>query len=731
MTTTLGVGSLGQHPLAGQWERAAPSAVVTSPDGAVTSSTATLAFTYSSPVSRAQYSYRYQVRTQDGSTILYDSGTVVSASTSGISIPFLLSDGSSYQIWVQVSDVYDTGDWGTATFSADLADVSDYPDNTQVGSVYEIGINGTGYMLADVPERPYRRSAGVLDPPRFATSETPFSEAVERYTMIGQADWSGGAGQQYLDRERSVGTRYWDSEGINPFDEGLRLVPNVTQTITDTYAIQYAVVAGGRVYVTTALGELSHLDAPGSPSAFTITGAAEVDDMTSDGTYWYYADGANVFRNNSAADPAGAWSTINAYKIEWASDRIAVAYDSSGDAKFSTLADDGTEEVVGGRATHENATITAITSGSGFTFYAVQRSSGCTIMAWQNGSTDAPFVSLVLPAGQSVSALGFYLGNVFIRATEVHASKTNAIIYRAVPVEGRLTAERVVELDDAAIDHSVGDFSGDDRFVYFSWRAMADSGTESGIGCIDLSTGGYAKWMHVEGAGTVNGAVRSIVQWDGITAFTIDGVGLQYEGTDTVASGFVETSISDLASGLDKVVDDIRVTFDPLPSGGDVTVEITVDGGSSYTSVGDATTAGLKLGEWDVATRAGSVGLRITLGQGTLEESPVVRTIQTRVHTLSLSDQILTLPVNCSDRVAGLNGSDLPYRTTGMQRARVLEALLGSRCRLQDIDWPVTRSAQIWEVVGAEYIGRNHTFDQHKNRQVQSGVCVLTLRRGL
>lgn len=733
MSTTLGVGALGVYPLAGTWARAAPSATITAPGATVTSTTTTFSFTYSSPVSRTQYSYQAQIRTQDGSTVLFDTGTVVSASTSGLPLSYLLSDGSTYQLWVRVSDAFDTGDWTTTTFTAQLADVNSYPDNTQVGSVYEIAINGDGYMLANHPERPYRRSAGVLDPPRFATGETPFSEAVERYTLIGKSDWSSGAGQKFADRPSSVSTRFWESEGINPFNEdrSLTLLQACETELADTYTLPHAVVAGNALYVCTADGEIKSIADPGdAATTFTITGSAQVDDMTSDGTYWYYADGANIFRNNSAADPVTAWSTLNAYKIDWASDRIAIAYDSSGDAVFSTLADDGTEEVTSGRATHANATITDITSGAGFTFYAVQRNSGCTIMAWQNGSTDAPFVSLVLPAGQSVSALGFYLGNVFIRATEIQDGKTNAIIYRAVPVEGRLTAERVLEIEDAATDHSIGDFSGDDRFVYFSWKAMS-SGGRSGIGCIDLSTGGYATWFYAD-SDSATGDVLSIVQWDGLTAFTVAGYGTVLETSDYLASGTLKASHHDLGTSLVKIVDDISIIMDPLASNCGLSARYSTDGGGSYTSTGDAvSTAGTKTVTWTLSDRVNVVGLEITLTTSDGASTPVVRTTTIRVHPLSLSDQILTLPVNCSNRVAGLNGHDLPYKTTGMQRARSLESLLGSRVRLQDVDWPVTQTAQIWEVVGAEYIESNHTFSQNKNRQVQSGVCVMTLRRGL
>jgi hypothetical protein len=726
--TALGTLALGVGALAGTWTRNPPTVTVTSPIGSVATETATVTWSYSSTVPRAQSHYQVQYRSTDDVTVLYDSSVQAGAGTS-LAVPYLLSSGSNYRVWVRAYDGSDWSDWATASFLADLPGVADYPDETAVGSIYEIAINGTGYMLADTPERPYDRQVGVLDPPRFATGSTPFNEAIERYNFVGQVDWTGGAGQDRLDRPRSDEARFDESEGVNPFEDGkLQLLPASETELADAYATPLAVVASEILFITTADGELSAIDDPGdTPTVFSITGAAAPLDMTSDGTYWYYADGANVFRNSSAADPGTAWSTLNAYLVEWCSDRIAVAYtNGSSEAVLSTLAPDATEEVASGRFQfNPGSTIKAITAGDGYIWFAVERSGISSIFAWKLGSDESYFTALTLPAGQKVTALGFYLGNVLVRATE--PGTTKAYIYRAVPAEGRLTAEVIVELDDTGVDHGTGAFGGDDRYVLFSWKAMT-SGGRSGLGAIDLSTGGWVKWIYAD-SDSATGNVLSIVQWEGRTAFTVAGYGTVLEGTTPLSSGWLKTSISDLGSALTKALDEIKVILDPLPSGGSVALEYTLDEGSSFTSAGtSASTAGTKSASWDVVTQAPSIGLKVTLGASAT--SPVVRATQIKLHALPISDQILVVPINGARELTGLNGQVLPPAPSGQARARVLESLAGSRVRLQDVDWPVTQTASIWEVVGVRTVSVG-TWNQRLGRREESPVVTLTLRRSL
>lgn len=728
MTTAIGVSYLGGEGLGSSWERADPTVVVTAPIGTINDTQPTVTWTYTSPISRAQYSFQIQIRDQDGTTVLYDTFNIVSSGTS-YTVPFLLSGGSRYQVWLRASDQFDRSAWATANFDSDLSDVGDYPINRAVGSVYEIGINGEGFMLMDDPERPVTRRSTILEPDRLATSETPFAEAIDRYSFIGASDWSGGAGQRWRNRPDSDPTRFFDSEGVNPFDEdGLHLLNSMSLSQADTYTKPYTVVASGNVFTASADGELTSQTTPGgTETTFTITGGGAPSDMASDGTHWYYTDGFDIFRNSTAADPVTAWSTWNADRIEWIVDRLFASGVDAGNAIVTTFDESGVEEVAGGRFIFPDAPdIPSMAGGDGYAWFVVNRTDSSQIHYWQLGSADTyPAVGLTLPQGQKAQSIGFYLGSLFVFAVEeLDAGGYRAIIYQCAAQEGRLLPNRVADFELTNAPTEPG-FAGDDRFVVFSWSEMGTTTFYSGVGAIDLSTGGYAKWVS---SGATGEAFRP-VWWNGKIGIPIAGSGLWVEDESPISSGWLESSISDLGSSLSKVVDRYRVSFPPLPGGGTVGLEYTRDSATSFVSVGeDADVAGLTEYSWDLPARVNSIGYRVTLGATTV--SPSLSFVQIQLHPLAIREEILQLPVNCSDRVTGLNGQIIRYSRTGIERVRVLEAMVGNRVKVQDTDWPSTGKALIWEVIDVE-TRLNGFFDRSANRRVETGMSVVTLRRGL
>lgn len=744
--SALGTIRLGSSALGGGFLRVPPTVSITAPTGSILSTPVTVTWSYSSPAARVQYSYRVRLLSQDGTITLFDSATVLGTATSH-SLSYSLSSGSTYQIWVTCSDGIDAST-AEQTFTFDGGVADDVELERSVGTVYEVGINGTGYMLADHPDRQdlrYERRIVPLDSPRLATSDTPFSQAIDRYTLASGIDWSDGAGQLAFDREFSSTKAFRRADGIDPFSEpgSLRLVPEGALHHSDNHGNPLAVVAGDKLYVVSSTGELSAYDSPADMTAttFTITGAGAVYDMTSDGVYWYYCDGSSVYRNSSAADPAGAWSASNAELVEWCTDRIFIARAASGSTPNALyeMAAAGTE--VGGSriwTLPEGTTIRSITSGDGWVWFSATRSDRSAIYAVQLGSDNAQIVALEMPAGLSARAIGYYQGNLFIRAVD---SAGRAIIYRCAVTDGKLTPTRVLEIEDPdGGSMAVGAFAGDDRFVYFSWTKMGlttiDSSKDgSGIGCIDLSTGGWTKWSSYRQATTEGeGEVRSIVLWYGRPVFTVDSLGAVVCGAETggdeqiAPTGCMETSLIDLGTGLRKVWGELTATFDPLPSGGEITVSYSTDGGVSYTALESVTTTGSKSARWSIGEESDVISFKVLL-EGTTT-SPSFRTLTVRANPVGLADQILILPINCADTLAGLNGRPLPDNRpgAGSQRVRALEALAQSRVTIQDVDWAVTGTTHVYDLIGVETrtVG---VFDGHKGRQGHHMVAVCTLRR--
>jgi hypothetical protein len=736
--SVLGRSRLGTSPLAGDAARAAPTVVVTAPTGVASATPVVVTWSYSSPVGRGQQFRRIRILDQAGETVVYDSGRLPGSATS-FTIPAALSGGSSYLAEVVADDGLDASPAARSAFFFDGVDVSDFPANPKVGSVYEIAVNGMGLMLADHPDREtrYERRVVPLDTPRLATGDTPFSQAVDRYSFIGKVDWSGGSGQKLADRDQYDPAKYWRSNGINPFEPGeLRLLPSTVLRHSSASPTLGAVVADGKLWVSQGDGTIHMYSTTTDtvPDTFTIAGAGAQTDFWSDGDAWYYADGVNIYRGVTAASVA-AWSALDARVGRWCSDRVVVAYRDTGSPTanvVSVLNTAGAEVGTPQKWTFQpGLDVQSITSGDGWVWWAANRPGVSSIFGWKLGSTDSYITALELPQGQEAASIGFYLGNVFIRVKETNQTGVKAVIYRAAAQDGRLTPTRVLAIDRPTVDHSQGDFAGDDRYVYFSWREMEST---SGIGCIDLSTGGWAKWLKAP-SGT--GAVAQIAQWDGLTVFTVAGVGAVIEQQPgvvndlTVDEGQIDSSTSDLGTSLRKVFSQLSISFDPLPNGSTIQPFYSTDGGGSFRSLPAVTTPGEKFSTWALDAESDNITVRVKMTH-TTTTTPVIRSITVKAHPVGLADQVLVLPVNCADQVTGLNNRMLPENGPGhgSARARTLEALVQTRVKVQDIDWPTTRVEQVYEVVAAD-VRSVGVFETRHNRQGQAQVCTLTLRRAL
>lgn len=709
---------LGSGQIAGALYRDPPVVAVTGPTGPQSTDTVTVAWSFTSTLSKTQASYRVQILDQAGSAVLYDSGTIPGAATS-FACPFLLSGGSLYTAKVIASDGIDIGT-DTSAFSAVLDDIVDFPAEDQVGPVFEVAINGEGYRLADTPERPYRRSTGQLQAPRLATGDTPFSEAIERYTFLGTGDWSLGAGQRVGSRPTSDPRAFWDSENVNPFEPGkVSLLPATSELFTSSAGAVGAVVASGHLFCATASDTVKRLTTPGgSPTTMTFTGDTLVD-LASDGTNWYAANTDEEIFRGSGTSIGAAWANLTAVTsqvrlIEWCSDRLAVVYvNGSSQHVVSTLTPAGAEEVAAGRFKYDNVSIDAICSGDGYMWYAANRTDRSVIYAWKIGSTDAPFIALDLPVGEAVTNMFFYLGNVMLR--------TNVgTIYRAVSSSGELTPERIVE------NVGVGPFTGLDRFVLFGWEDMSTDG-RSGVGAIDLSTGGWCRWIQASAAGD-NGPVTAAFSWLGKVGFLVDGSGPQYTSDTLSATGFVTSSVNDLASSMTKVFDELTLSIDPLPASATVEAEVSYDAGVSFTPVGEITATGLREARWALGRQSARVAVKVILNAAGVV-SPSLSMVQVKLHPLSVVDTVVELPILCANRQNGMNGVEIQDARGGVERARLLESLVGTRVAFQDVDYPLTGLVETWEMVSAEFTSVGVYERSSGARQEAAAVCVCTLRR--
>lgn len=725
-----------------------PTTTITSPIGTVTTSTITVNWTYFSQLSRPQKNYRL-ILTDANNQLLFETGIVGSAATSN-ALAYTLTPFVTYKLFLGVNDGFDGNladfetfggftvfrpGWAGSTFFTEFSALTVYPDNFKVGSIYEIAINGVGYMLEDDPERPVQFEVAQLQPERFATGDTPFSEAIDRYTYMGFADWRAGAGQLYRDRPNANESRYWYSERVDPFTVGqVSCLNQFDNLIVSTYAPststhQAAVTAGGSIYVTTSPNQLTARDSPGGTNtAFSSGFAGTILDLASDGTFWYATDGANIRRNNAAADPGANWSTEDVTEIEWCSDRIMGIDNVAAPRELLSFSTAGVGTVI---ATHPEATLRGICGGDGHVWYGKNIGDTGEVRFWKADSSPTVLgIALTLPAGELVDNVYFYLGNVFLAArTEDKRIK----IYRCAPSAGLLTPQFITEangLPNNALGYQV-QFAGIDRFVAFSWFTMQRS-FESGIGVVDLETGGYARWNPA--STTVFSQGREIIgvaRWDGQFAVVTSGTngGLwSSDATPAAHTGFIETSVSDLASNVTKVLHDVKLTTQPL--NGTVEVLYSPNSNATFTSVGTMSGAGVTTASFPVGVFGSSFGFRLVLtpsgGIG-----PIVKLVQGRTYPQGITDELVVMPINCADQLVGLNDHVIQEDSgvgKGIRRVRTLQTLCGQLVKLQPVDWPQTHQSQTFQLVSArsDLVGQ---IDRNKNFRTDHGVCVVTLRR--
>ena len=626
----------------------------------------------------------------------------------------------------------------------DLDDVFDYDDLESVGNIYQVGINGVGYMLADSPQEPaYRKQAVPLDPQRLATTNTPFSEAIERYSFASLSDATGGAGQRWLNRTTSDGTMFYSSEGVDPFttDGEITLLNTAsTEEVDNTYASARSTVVGTVLYTQTAASALKHVSTPGgSETALSITdgsGAVTITDLASDGQYWYAATGSAVLRGTTS-DPGANWSTVDCYKVKWAGGRICAAAKSSGSTPnvFTTLNQSGAEERTNGHITFPvGSTVHLGGEAAGFIYFGVESGSDGAIWGWDMSLNDSggqryPFQALELPSGLVPTAVDTAGGFVFVRAYRPEgASKGQTLLLQCAPNQnGALVATVVAELAPVgtSANHKVGGFATSGDFLYFSWKTMSNS--KAGVGAVYLPTGGYAKWYET-GA---DGDIETINIWQGLPVMTVQGQGVYRVDTSSyVTSGNIVTSIADGGSALDKVFDEAVVVADPVPANGSIQVHYSLDNQGSWVDAGTLNSAGVKSKTFDIAKTGKTISLKATLALSSGSTAPKLSILQAMYHPIGLKDEIVQFVIDCGDQLTGLNGAPLAENGNGAgaTRARTLTNLVQQRVKFQDIDWHLVGGSSVYDCESVE-IGANMIYSSSTSTQQLRLLATMTLRK--
>lgn len=635
--------------------------------------------------------------------------------------------------------------------AVDLTGVEDYTALDSVGSLYEIGINGVGYMLEDLgQENPYRRFTPNLEPERLTVSDTPFSQSFERYIFSATNGWQSGAGQKFLDREDSLSTAFWTSAGVDPFlEEGeISLAPGTALVRSETFATPRLAVAGANLYVQSGASQVTWTNDLTTWTPLTVTGLAARSsagkDFTSDGVFWYLADTAGIIRGTTS-DPGADWSSISTTHITYAAGRIMVAEvvaPSSTPNRFTTLNDAGAEEKTSGHITFDDGTSIVFGEATqGYFYFGLQSGDRGSIWAWKlgldsTGSFHVPFLAWELPTGLVPAAVGQAGGSIWVKAFRPDGAggAGQTVMYRGIPgQDGAITPFYVAELAgiaSTAVHNLEHQFAEKDNELLFAWPGTS---LDSGLGYVNLVTGGYAKYVD---AG-VSGGIHGVTLFKGNIVFSVAGSGVyEVDPATYKTTGTVTMSIADGGSPLDKVFDSLTVTMAPIGASQSLSFEASTDGGVSFnpvylegTAISTIDQAGLTRITLPVRLKAPSLMVRMTLtGPGTT--TPTVAQVDVKYHQLGLSDTVVVVPILCADNTALLSGQVDPesHSGYGALQARTLQDLAGQRVLYQDIDYKLTNVAEVFEVIQTDKVGVG-IMNRSTGQKNYKFIVTMTLRK--
>lgn len=665
-------------------------------------------WTFTDDAGHTQSAYRVRFLAETSDFVIFTTGWIASSDTSK-TIDFAFQSNQTIRVEVQAKNQHGirSGNYTPeiVTVFIQLSAEAALAVAPLVGTQYDVAINGHPYRLRWDPDRQFSRQRGAipLNPERLATTDTPFSEAIDRYTFQAYDDFHSGAGQRLIQRDDSVNSAYYRSEHVNPFVEGeVTLLHDVDQSLVDDYANIQMVTVGDTLYVLTAADELKYTS--NGTSYTTISGiddgagATTILDLTSDGVAWYAATGRSIMKSVTT-DPGAAWSAVEAVKVMWAADRIMATRESVGSAADNELV------TVNAAGLEDDILITLpvdthIHLGGvvgGFFYFCGANN----VYSWQLGGDPldppAPVVAWQLPEGLDCDAVGAFGGSVWIRTTVEGAAQ----VYRGIPGDdGSLTPFLVTDIPDTGEDTSIGTFASYRDEVFFTWSNLYAG--ETGCGAINLVSGGWAKWI----SAPVEGLVNDLTVWQGRIALAVQGEGVYIEDpTEYRLEGTIDTSISDSRSLIDKMVDAVYINSAPLGAAEEIEVLISFNSGLSYTSIGTLFGAGTTRRTFDVDESALSVGLRLRLvGDGT--STPTFLASMVQLHPFGgLVDTILILPIHLQDKMKGLNdAAKTNPRGWAAREARYLEGLAHSVVSVQDIDYHLTGHLERFEVDSVQQV---------------------------
>ncbi len=569
-----------------------------------------------------------------------------------------------------------------------------------VPSVYPVAINGRPYLI-DMKSGRYVRSHEQRVRDSQDTSTAPGEAAINPGGLWrrGQDSWHLGAGQQYADTAEAKDYMFYKSKGINPWIKGQVSLLNTTALnvgsgAPTTAAKQLMCVAGGYIYV--ADGQSLKRASTGSGSWTTISTGAQAKDIES-----LCSDGTRVFIG---------YATDSVYVHDSAG--TSISSHTTGSHTFTSLAY-ANGRIIGTQAniimdvstagggttihTNRNAAMRFVGSAGGNGFIYIAGFAGDisliykTTLKAEATALDDCSVAGQLPYGEIVSSIDSYLGFIFIGTNKgIRMATTDA--------SGNLLLGSVIPTSG-----SVNDFTGDGRFVWFTWTNY--DGTSSGLGRLDLSvnTSANTPAFATDLMYTNTGVVQSVVTFDSKRVFSINGIGVVAENTTTVVpSGEIEFGTHRWGIPDRKFVAKFDVRTEPLL--GSVAAYISNDH-SGYTLLGTfPDQSGIEYTYQGTDTKTIEADFKLVLTKGTvkLTDSPIVTRWMARAYAAPFRSEVFSIPVLLHTKIRPRDRdiymdpeAELDNLNSLIRNPRIVTLQLGTTSYsviTEDVEWQPTDS---------------------------------------
>jgi len=425
-------------------------------------------------------------------------------------------------------------------------------------------------------------------------------------------NWIGGAGQRIWDNKESDRTRFWQSQGVNPWTPNQLTLLNATALRRASANTNLKLlVAGIYLYMSDGNGGVFTTDpSVGSPTFTTITGlaASPVLDMTTDGTNVFITQATAVYK---AAIGAAAFTSFCAGSFQIAqvvNGRLIAGKDNAigeidGAGAFTAL------------YTHNSASFrwTSIWSGP-VRIYAAGSANGVGAvykigLNEATGALTTPTLATFLPPGEILYTALFYSGFVLL------ATSIGVRLASLDSTDGSITYGPAI--DDAG---PISCMVADGLYVWFGWTNW--SATSTGLGRLGFDspfTSPLTPAFATDLMATVQGAVTGVARFGGLTYFVVSGSGLWGETANAaVGTGYIDTGWVGFGTPEFKTFLNVEIHHLALPTSAAVLVSFLTEAGI-LTSIGQSADAGsfepasnLLYGD----VRAEKIRLIITLNKG-------------------------------------------------------------------------------------------------------------------